>query len=218
MLKLNVNHLVFSPPQSFKMLSLSFGIFLLVLSSIPIDLKNKLLKEEFIPSSILRKLYLEHFLKKKKHGWLHKHAAVKKCSYSDDVQSLCKIEIICPGRHRSSHSVRWIASSEVCNSPAGNHSSVCTSYLICMFFPSKWTLWVNIPYSLVFKWDFTAHRVQVLVSSRACLDMWAVSMSPVLLNVFWFVLWCLSLAQVHPPCSTSHLLRTELVSQGFTIS
>lgn len=61
MLKLNVNHLVFSPPQSFKMLSLSFGIFLLVLSSIPIDLKNKLLKEEFIPSSILRKLYLEHF-------------------------------------------------------------------------------------------------------------------------------------------------------------
>lgn len=149
------------------------------------------------------------------HSWpsvLHRHTAVKsvvfQVTYSHSVKSSVLGDI-------GSLTLSGVPPPQfTCREPL-----LCLHLLphLHVFFTFKMDT-LNIPYSLVFKWDFTAHRVQVLVSSWTCLDMWAVSMSPVLLNVFWFVLWCLSLAQVHPPCSTSHLLRIELVPQGFTIS
>lgn len=192
------------------------GIFLLVPLSSLIDFKKKPLKEEFIPLSTLRKLYLEHFFKKKIQGRpsvLHKRAAVKSVVFRVTYSRSVKLRSSVLG-DIGPLTVRCIT-SEVCNPPAGNHSSVCTSYLICMFFPSKWTLRVNIPYSLVFKWDFTAHRVQVLVSSGAGILICGQLACP---RCFWMCFGlCLSLP-LHPPCSTSHLLRTELVPQGFTTS
>lgn len=124
------------------------------------------------------------------HGWpsVHKHAAVKSVVFQVTYSHSVKLRSSVLG-DIGPLTVRCIPSSEVCNSPAGNHSSVCASYLICMFFfPSKWKLWVNIPYSLVFKWDFTAHRVQVLVSSRASVLICGQVACP---RCFWMCFgWC----------------------------